>query len=553
MKNKLLTIDDLTNFCKEQKLRAFDAEKEGYPLRVQIPAQFAIDKEVKDEKTLFAYIQVMHTGVNRNKSSFTDEAAEECMSSLAYKPLLADFTDINGELDFTTHAFTIDDNGEIEYQERQVGCFTADKPYMKDDEEHEGRKNVYAKVAIPREYTKAAEIIERKDGTKVSVEVDINKMAFDGRSKIMTIESAEIIGCTLLGVSPKDGSEIAEGMENAHIQLEDFSAENNAMTFFLDENIVKIIKDSVKEAFNDIQYSQGKEEDVQMNHFEELLQKYGKTVEEVTFEYDGLTDEELDAKFAELFGEVEASEEAVETATEAEAESAETEESTEDNAEAEVNEAEVVPEENSLKMSVNIDGVTKEFSISLVGKLNALYNLVNATYGETDNDFYDVDAYDDDKIVIMHGMMSGRHFKQSYNVKKDVFSLKGDRCECFAQYLTEDEIKQLDNMKQNYAETAEKLAKFEGEPEKMAVLESEEYSDIAETEEFQALKAVENHFDLTVDEIRTKADEIMLSYAKAHKLGFSAQINNSDSGVSMKVVPIIDKKAVVGRYGRTFS
>jgi len=551
MKKKLLTIDDLALFCKEQKLHKFDAAKEGYSLRVQIPAQFAIDSESKDEKTLYAYIQVMHTGVNRNKSSFTEDAAKECMKTLAYKPLLADFTDINGELDFTTHAFTINEDGEIEYQERQVGCFTADEPYMRDDENVEGRKNVFAKVAIPREYTKAAEIIERKDGTKVSAEVDLNKISFDGRSKIMTIESAELVGCTLLGTSPETGEPVIEGMEGSHIQLEDFSAENNAMTFSLDENIVQIIKDSVREAFNDIQHSQGKEEDVQMNHFEELLQKYGKTVEEVTFEYDGLTDEELDAKFEEVFGETDNSEEEAN-------ESIETEEGTEEVAEAETeveseSEADVMPEENSLKMSVNIDGVTREFSISLAGKLNALYNLVNATYGESDNDYYDVDAYDDDKVVLMHGMFSGRHFKQSYSVKKDAYSLKGDRVECFAQYLTEDEMKQLDSMKQNYAEATEKLAKYENEPEKMAVLESEEYSDIAETEEFQALKATEGHFDLTVDEIRTKADEIMLTYAKAHKLGFSAQISNSNSGIPMKVVPIIEKSSGNGRYGKTFS
>ena len=35
--------------------------------------------------------------------------------------------------------------------------------------------------------------------------------------------------------------------------------------------------------------------------FEELLAKYGKTVEEVTFEIEGLSDEELEAKFAEVF------------------------------------------------------------------------------------------------------------------------------------------------------------------------------------------------------------------------------------------------------------
>ena len=37
--------------------------------------------------------------------------------------------------------------------------------------------------------------------------------------------------------------------------------------------------------------------------FEELLSKYGKTVEDITFDYENLSDEELEAKFEEIFGE----------------------------------------------------------------------------------------------------------------------------------------------------------------------------------------------------------------------------------------------------------
>lgn len=38
-----------------------------------------------------------------------------------------------------------------------------------------------------------------------------------------------------------------------------------------------------------------------MTKFEELLAKYGKTAEDITFDYAEMSDEELEAKFAELF------------------------------------------------------------------------------------------------------------------------------------------------------------------------------------------------------------------------------------------------------------
>lgn len=72
-------------------------------------------------------------------------------------------------------------------------------------------------------------------------------------------------------------------------------------------------------------------------------------------------------------------------------------------------------------------------------------------------------------------------------------------------------------MRANYADLqakAEKLAKYEAEPEKMGLLNSEDYSLVADVDEFVELSKMENHFDLTFDEVKAKADEIILAYAK---------------------------------------
>ena len=73
----------------------------------------------------------MHTGRNRNRSNLTEKGAKSCLSKIAYKPVLADFTEVNGERDFTYHAMEFNGDGSRTYIEKQVGCFTSDKPYMK--------------------------------------------------------------------------------------------------------------------------------------------------------------------------------------------------------------------------------------------------------------------------------------------------------------------------------------------------------------------------------------------------------------------------------------
>lgn len=204
MNKKILTIENLIEFCEKQNFHDFNAKESGYQLCVQVPASFE-KEDTTDDLMLFGNIKLLHSGRNKNKSNVTEDATKKCMSTIAYKPILANFTDVNGELDFTSHDFEISDDGNITYYEKQVGCFTADKPYMEQDPDHEDRKYVYAKCAIPRNYTAAADIIERKGGTKVSAELGINKMSYDSKEKELLLEDVVVLGATLLGVDPESG------------------------------------------------------------------------------------------------------------------------------------------------------------------------------------------------------------------------------------------------------------------------------------------------------------------------------------------------------------
>ena len=558
--HKLLTLDDLVKFCEQNNFAKFSAKDSGYQICVQIPVRFSIDEEI-DNNLFFGNVLVMHTGVNRNKSSLTEDAAKKAIKNLAYKPVLANFCEIDGVRDFTSHDFDIDENGEYVYYEKQVGCFTADKAYMEQDPDHEDRMNIFAKVAIPREYTDAAEIIERKNGTKCSVELGVNELSYSAKDKVLMLEDVDVMGLTLLGKDPETGQDVQEGMENAHVQIEDFSIANNSLTFnaqIIDSIADAIVKRISNKADNSAQnLEEGGKDQVKFN---ELLEKYGKTVEDIDFEYEGLTDEELEEAFAKAFEEEDpsTSEDEVKPEEEPQDENFADDDPEETNPEEtdpeEPEEEEVVIDDDTLPRkvthSVTYGEVTKEFSVSLQDKIYALSTLVNDTYSETDNAWYDVTVYDDDKYVVMKDWWNDKAFKQSYKVKKDVYSLVGDRVAVFAQYLTEDEIKKLDDMRANYSSTVEKLAKYESEPDKMEILNSDDYANIAETAEFVELKKEENHFDMAVEDVRAKADELLLAYAKGNKIEF-AEKNEKKKTVGMKQFgQNLNKKP--GRYGNLF-
>ena len=561
MHKKILTLEDLVKFCEQQNFAKFSSAESGYQLCVTVPAKFEKD-DSDDSQMLFADVLLMHTSENRNHSSLTEKAAKRCLSSIAYKPVLANFAEFDGEWDFTSHDIEIDEDGNYNYIERQVGCFTADKATLDDEEDDKGRKYIHAKVAIPREYTKAAEIIERKNGTKVSAELAVNEMSYNAEEHLLYLDDVEVMGVTLLGRNPETGEEVGEGMEGARLDIADFSIQNNSVIANqqdkLIESLDKLTTMLANFNINPAESGELKEGGNLVNKFEELLEQYGKTVEDIDFEYDNLTDEELEAKFAEVFGESagEGEDEPEPTSDDdtAEEDFADEEQNDEEDEKAEDGDdeefEEEVAEDNQREFSVTCGESVRNFSVSMSEVLAAMSELVNNTYSETDNDYYSVDVYESEKSVVMVGWWSGKAYKQSYKVRNDVYTLTGDRVAVKPVYLTADEEAKIDDMRSNYSLISEKLAKYESEPQKVAILESDDYANVADVEAFVELKKQENHFDLSVDEVTEKANQILLDYAKHNNIKFSD--DSEKKPVGQKKLPVGSKRKS-SRYGNLFS
>ena len=538
---KILTLEDLVAFCQSGKLSKFSSSESGYSLRVRVPAAYA--KHKSDEYTLYGEVKIMHTGRNRNGSNLTLDAMNKCKKNLAYKPLLANFCEIDGIKDFTSHDFTIDDDGNVEYQEFPIGCFTADDPRVEYDQAKD-RNYLYAICAIPREYTAAAEIIERKGGTKVSAELAINEMSYDAKEKELVLEDVEVVGVTCLGTDPETGEAVEEGMEGARLDIADFS---NSFTTY----DIKLLKEMLS-----------KYESVENN----ALQKgedMGNEQLELELEETPVEDTPVDEVLAEETPVEEPTEEFTTDEVPAEEtpiEETPAEEFTEETSEQPAEDGESAPEDpsepeaeppveesNTAEMSVSFGEKVYTFKSSLRDELYALGQLVNDTYAESDNAYYDVDVYSDSKEVIMVDFWSGKAYKQSYKVRSGKYSLVGDRVSVHARYITDDEEKALDDLKANYSAAAEKLQKYEDEPKKMEILDSPDYSYVANTKEFTDLKLQENHFDLSIEDTKARADEILLSAAK------KAEFANQSIDSSVGVVRIPPKKVkAVGRYGGMF-
>ncbi len=530
---KILTIEDLINFCLSSNVGRFSSKECGYRLSVQVPATFKEEKVEEDDTLLYAFVRLFHVGLNRNGSCVTREAAEKSMSGIKYKPILANFTTNteDGNEDFTSHDMEFDDDGNIIYIEKQVGCFTSDEPYIDTDEET-GKDFVYAKIAIPRDYTSAADIIERKNGTKISVELLINDMSFNSKEKYLELTDIVVQGATLLGTDPNTGRQVEEGMKNAKVSLEDFSVQKNSIFSNIDTN-TKLI-DALEKlnttllSFNINKNS--KEGGKGVNKLEELLEKYSKTKEDLTFEVEGLTDEELETKFVEAFGEADGgSDDTTDGTPSDEGEGTEDDEGTTvvtqgENGQSDEGNDGKEPENQTddgsddttttsdddedtkkKKYTVEVNGVSRTFEVSLNDKIYALQDLVNATYGESDNTYYGITAYDDH--VIMMDYWYGKAYKQSYKQDGDNFSLTGDRVEVFANWLTAEEEDALAEMRSNYSSIQEKLASYEKVEmniEKDKVFESEDYKEYLEKEEFKSL--IENKEKYSVEELKDKAE-----------------------------------------------
>lgn len=511
MKDRLLTLDNLYQYYSEHKRSFhFSAKEKGKPIVVQVPANLKFDKEKVTTGLTAVTLQACHTDKNLNGSSISKEVMEEkFLPTFKNRPILGYIHEVDGQFEFYGHNMHIDEDNEIVYDESPIGIIPETNNAKLSFDEKEDNYKVIVDGYIFNDYSKAKEIIEREGECAVSVELSLEEFSYNAKEKTLEIEDGYFSGVTILG-KDDNGKDVLPGMKGSNIKLKDFSAENNSN--FSEDKLIEAI-DRLNETISNFNINSVEEQmkgGSEVNKFEQLLEQYGKTVEDITFDYEGLSDEELETAFKEAFTETVEEPEVVETESVEETET-----------------VEEIATEYSVKHTVECNGITKEFSISLNDKIYALQELINDTYAD-DCDWYSVEVFEDSKTVQFYGWFKA--YRQNYKVKGDNYSLVGDRVEIHSVWMTDDEEKKFEELKANYSSTVDKLsdaeaklAKYEEEPEKIQILESEEYAKIADTEEFAELKKRDTYFDLSIDEIKNRADSILLDYAKHGKLDFSVK------------------------------
>lgn len=573
MPKKFYTLEDLYSFCKKNDFSYFSAKDSGGPIIVQSLGEFATEG-VSNQGLVPVTLQACHTELNRNSSFISKKVMEKALSSFANKPVLGYIHQLDdGTYDFYTHnvSYVEDENSEdgirVEYDERPIGVIPEScNAHLSYDKEKD-KTYVVVTGYIYEDYgNRAVEIIQNNGGkTKVSVEIAVNEMSYNAKEGYLNIEDFYFMGVTCLGKTP-DGDVVQEGMEGSNLKLDNFSMEQNSMfASNYSDKIVDLLSDINKklDGISNIQFNEKGVEN-EMNHFEELLEKYGKTVDDVDFEYESMTDEELDAKFAEKFDDSGESSESGESGESSEDISDESGEDVdvdiqpdeEDIAEAE-DEAEVADEivdEDEIS-DVDEDGTPKKkkveshelkYELSHDDIRYALYSLLAA-----DSEYYShwiIEVYDNK--FIYQDYNDGRCYRQKYSKDGDNIAFDGEPIEVFNEWLSKDEKDALDALKSDYAALKSFKDQYEFDKlkaEKDAIFESAEYAEIKDSDDFKALVADAEKY--SVEEIKVKAD---LLFAASMKKKFSFEIGKPEKkhNVGINFSAVDEKKEA---YGGLFS
>lgn len=510
MSRKLLTLDDLYNFYSSKgKSTHFNAKNDDDRIIVGIPGKVNFEEKDDSKEGLCSVtLQACHISENLNKSFISEEAMTVALPSFSNRPILGYiYQDNNGNYQFRDHTMHLDEDGELIYDEVPVGIIPESCNARLEYDEDKEKTYVVVNGYIFEEYSKAKDILDRDNECNVSVELCIRECSYNAKDKLLNIEDFFFQGVTILG-KWEDGSSVLPGMAGSNIRISDFKQRNNSV--FSQNNMIAMLNE-INDKLDQLSINiQGKEEQP-MEDLENV--EVTKTTETETEEV--LTEEIEETKTETSDGEV--------TVTEAQSDDA----------------ADVTPSED--------EKFTKTFELSHSDIKSALYVLLQP-YEAEDNEWYWIDNVYDDHFIYS-GLSNPNHiYDQKYTRDGDNVSFNGERIHMNVEYLTDSELIALNEIRSNYAkfeEIQDKLQKYEAEPEKMAILESSDYALIANSEEFIALKAQETHFDMTVEEVKNKANEILLNAAMK---GTFAQAKPDKPKINMIPLPF-SKPSARGRYG----
>ena len=536
MNNKrLLTFSDLFKFYDNKGEDViFDAQKDNANVVVQVDGNltFENDDDYTDNDLVPVHLQACHTGLNENSSQISDEVMTNALDTFKNKPILGYiYKDDNGEYEFAGHErhIELDDSGEksVEYDEKVIGVIPESCNAQLVYDENKEKKYVEVDGYLYDVYSHATEILERKanenETVNCSVEMDLRSFSFNAKKHLLIIDDFVFNGVTILGYDKDTGAKIEPGMSGANIKLSDFSKDNNSIV----EQICNLTN-TVNQFSKKLDEMKGEKIAVK---FEELCKKYNVEKTDITFEYENLSDEELEAKFAETF-----------------AKNGDNDGSADSNKN--VKEMQSNDNKSSTKTIVYArNGV--EFTVSLNDKLWALDNLVNDTYHSLDDTWYNTQVYDDYLVMIGWTDDGTVAYRQGYTESDGKYELVGDRVAVHSLFVTDDEEKLINDNKtalESAESTIADYQKKEDEAKKIELLNNADYNAISENEEFKGL--VDNHENFSLDEVKQKADKILFEYLKTNASKFS---KGNDESAKKTTLGFGVKPEHKNRYGNLFA
>ena len=504
MAYKMLTIDDLYKFFVEQNQSVhFDMHETHQQIVVSVPGQFELS-ESDYPGMLRTKLKVCHLYRNRNNSYISKENMEKAMPTIKYRPILAYIHQLaDGTYDFWAHnTETINDKDHpIKYLESQVGCFSADDPYLEYDEEND-KTYVIAYAFIPEEYTRAADIIRSKNGTKVSCELVINELSYNAQEKYLELIDFYFGGTTLLG-KDDDGNEIGEGMLGARLDIADFC--NKQPSLSCQEKLVEVLEklNFTLSGFNI-----------------EDSKKGGSCVVE-SENVVNINDEQVNDD-AVLGTDITADDSIVLSNDSSLAGMSVLDADTNNTENHDV--SFVKPKHYEVDEHGN---GTLVFEISHEDIRSALYNLISV-YEDNDGEwYYIVSVYDN--YFYMENWEGTKLYKQDYSVDGDNVALSGDRVEMFRMIVSDAEKQAIENLRQQYEDLQEKynvLKEFKDNydleilrEQKRNLLNNTAYQQIVDDNDFKMLQADMDKY--SIDDLQVKCDLLLAAYVKHNQFSDS--------------------------------
>ena len=544
-KRRIMSIDELYEFCLKNNFAHFDSNEFGKELMVRMNGNFEKTSKDKDKhkESLTPFVsRAFHDHVNLNKSEISEESFNENVPSANFRPILAHITtNSDNELDFGSHDYYVttdkDGNDKVVYEEQPIGVIDGTKTTIEYDEDAGVNRAILHGYLYDEYCQDAIEILNRRGTVDCSVELCIRELSFNTANKTLQLDDFYLSVLTLLS------KDVSPGMAGSNFKIEDFAVNAETVTFNTDNKLVETLEKltNILESFDINQKSKEGGTNNKMTKFEELLAKYGKTAEDVTFDYAEMSDEELEAKFAEVFGD-----------DNSDGDNSDDGESGEPSNDGEGDEGASDPEDNSNGEgeSQNFEKIVRTYEISHEDTKYALYQLLSE-YESADNEWYFINSVYDNHFTY-ENWNGDKIFGQNYTKDGDNVTFDGERYNLHRELLTDSEFAELESMRSNYAalkEFKENAEKNELHAKREEILNSEKYEAVSETEAFKEL--VKNMDNYSLEELEKEAKIIFADNFNMET--FAVHAEKAQKNSTVKVFANVNKSKKDSRYGNLFS